>query len=106
MTTFDDGPAKGQTLMLQRTPKYLRVTHDGKKWDALNNLEDTAQPTETLYAYVTKDGPRGSVHIHRSGGRGGFYPLISYQLVPDQPNDATMRDNAKWAAWVEAKVNS
>jgi len=51
MTTFEDGPAKGQHLSLQRAPKFLRVVEDGGKWDALDQPTDEPRPGETLYAY-------------------------------------------------------
>ena len=38
MTTFQDGPAKGMTLMLKRTPVYLRVVCSLGKVDALDQL--------------------------------------------------------------------
>lgn len=46
MTTFIDGPAKGQTLMLRRNPVYLIVTEENGKFDALDQLEDAPKPTE------------------------------------------------------------
>lgn len=104
MTRFLDGPAKGQTLMLKRSPILLRVTWDGKKWDALDMIEDTPHPGEKLFAYyITKK--EGACHVSTSdkNGRrgGGFYSCAEYTAVPlrDQPPDAVLRDNDGWRAW-------
>lgn len=98
MTTFTDGPAKGQNLMLQRIPKYLRVTEENGKFDALNNLTDTPRATEKIYAYIHV-GQAGYCHIRRKGG-GGFYAIASYQFIPEQPVDSVMRSEEAWTKWV------
>lgn len=105
MTRFFDGPAKGKTLMLKRTPIFLRVVTDGKTWDALNDLTDTIGPKETAFAYKIK-GQAGWCHIRASKGDGGFYGMATYAMITDQPTQATMRDNAKWVAWVQAKADA
>lgn len=101
MTHFKDGPAKGQRLMLKRSPKYLRVTCDkfGRNWDALDQESDAALPKETLYCYVLAD-VKGHVHLNFGGGKGGFYPLAEYSFAKDQPDESLMRDNAAWQRWV------
>ena len=110
MTKFIDGPAAGQTLTLRRAPILLRVTFDGKdglfgeadgQWDALNELDDAAHPGERLYAYILR-APPTMIHVCRRPGGCGFYAIAEYVYLPDQPDDATMRDNAKWAAWCES----
>lgn len=101
MTKFQDGPAKGQTLMLQRTPFFLRVTEAGGKFDALNQLTDTARPEEKLYCY-RMDAHLGNAHVRMTKG-GGFYWMVEYRMQPEQPHDATLRDNAAWAAWCESQ---
>lgn len=99
MTTFEDGPAKGQTLMLQRVPKFLRVVVDADgTWDALNQPEDTPKPTETLYAYEMVGEP-GWCHLNRGGGRGGFYGIATYKFIAAQPPQETMRDWDQWQKW-------
>ncbi len=100
MTTFADGPAKGQNLSLQRAVKFLRVTEEGGKFDALDQPEDTPRPTEKLYAYRMARYD-GMCHINRGGGRGGFYALALYQMVEPQPFDTIMRDNQTWAEWCQ-----
>lgn len=101
MTTFTDGPAKGQTLSLRRAPVFLRVTEAAGKFDALDQLEDTPEPHETLHAYVLASKP-GSMHLCVRGknrAAGGFYPLATYKLVENPPTDAVMR--AQWRAWTD-----
>ena len=98
MTSFEDGPAKGQHLALKRAPRFLRVVREGAVWDALDQLTDQPKPNETLYAYEIVGQPF-SVHINRAGGRGGFYMGGSYKLVEPQPSDAEMRLN--WPTWCE-----
>lgn len=101
MTRFLDGPAAGQHAMLKRSPRYLRVVIDPQgKVDALDQATDSPDPGERLYAYLMH-GESGTIHINRSDGRGGFYALADYKLLPDQPSDAIMRQTSDWQAWVE-----
>jgi hypothetical protein len=102
MTTFQDGPAKGKTLMLKRTPIFLRVVIDGMKVDALDQLEDTPLPREKLVAYVAARD-LGAIHLNAKGGRGGFYRRAEYKLVPIQPTDGEMRDPESWSRWCHAQ---
>lgn len=104
MTTFTDGPAKGQTLMLKRAAKFLRVTQADGKFDALDQIGDTPKPEETLFAYVLT-GEVGHCHLNMGRGRGGFYPIATYRLVPEQPSQATMRLQGAWEAWCLANRN-
>lgn len=103
MTTFIDGPAQGKTLMLHRAVKFLRVTEKSGAFDALDQPEDTPLPEEKLYAYEMHQNS-GHCHINRGGGRGGFYPIVSYKFVPIQPSDAEMRDGESWRKWCESQV--
>lgn len=101
MTTFEDGPAKNARLMISRTPRFLRVTEDAGKFDALDQIGDTARASEKLYAYQT-DGPTGFVHMnmkprHWSG------PICSYRLYAEQPTDAQMRSSREWTKWCESR---
>ena len=103
MTRFDNGPAKGQTLMLKRAARFLRVTEEAGKFDALDQLCDEPRSTEKLYAYeITKFS--GTCHVRMSGGRGGFYAMATYHFVEPQPTDAEMRTETAWDAWVRKKV--
>ena len=100
MTTFLDGPAKGQTLMLRRCPVFLRVVESGGKWDALDQPSDTPRSGETLYAYSLVGRPGVCYHINcgRKGG-GGTYPISEYRLVENQPATAEMASTEDWRAW-------
>lgn len=106
MTKFNGGPANGQTLMLKRAPKFLRVTlknERGKaKFDALDNPDDTPEAAETLMAYE-RFGLCGQVHLNMGRFRGGFYALAEYRYVLDQPSDLEMRNSVKWEKWCEAR---
>lgn len=105
MTTFEDGPAKGQTLMLHRAPLFLRAVHDAVtgKWDALDQLGDTPKPTERIFCYVLT-GPPSHCHIRSSGGRGGFYSVANYRaILPNPLPQEIMRDNKAWADWCETQ---
>lgn len=99
MTTFQDGPAKGKTLMLKRAPVFLRVTELLGEIDGLDQLTDEPEPGETLHAYVLTEKPG---HMHLNTGRkpgGGFFPIAVYKLVADQPNQSTMKETGAWQAW-------
>lgn len=102
MTHFADGPAKGQVLMLKRSVLFLRVTQAGGAFDALDRVEDSARPGETLFAYQNTGRMRG---IACTRGKGGCYPIAEYRLCPNQPEDAIMRDNAAWHGWCLGQPN-
>jgi len=103
MITFLDGPADGQHLNLRRTPVLLRVVQAGNAFDALDQLDDTASPDETITVYQLTQAP-GWCHIDgrdaKTGRRWGeTRPIATYALLPEQPDDATLRDNAAWREW-------
>lgn len=98
MTTFEDGPAKGQKLMLRNAPQFLRVVVENGKFDALDQHNDMPRQTEALYAYELTAQP-GLVHINGGKGRHGFYPVANYRLVKLQPTDAQMRNRGEWILW-------
>jgi hypothetical protein len=100
---FDDGPAFGVTLSLARQPRYLRVTSKGTEWDALDQLADTPEPGETVYAYA-KHGQPFTAHVdfgrrRRGEPRSAWISIVRYRMVRFQPDEATMRDNEAWRAW-------
>ncbi len=101
MTTFQDGPAAGTTLMLKRAVRFLRVVVDAKnKVDALDQLYDQPAAGEKIFAYEITANPT-MCHLNCGGGRGGFYPIANYRLVPQQPDDATLRDTFSWGEWCQ-----
>lgn len=81
VTTFVDGPAKGQTLMLKRSPEVLNVVFDTKtgKWDALDQPGDKPSDSEVVHVYVLCERC-GTVHVNCRGG-GGFFPIAKYKLA-------------------------
>lgn len=102
MTSFLDGPAKGQHLTLARAPYFLRVVRAGKKWDALDQFADEPSPGEEIFAYSLVGDP-GMVHMDfRNPRRGVWFTIANYMLVSAQPPDAEMRDNALWREWCYA----
>lgn len=103
MTKFTDGPAKGQTLMLKRTPIFLRVACKDGKFDALDQPSDEARPGELLFCYILAAKPQGHVTVRGTGGVGGIYPLAQYRLYDLQPAQAIMRHNSLWCHWCEAQ---
>lgn len=108
MTKFTNGPAAGVVLSLRRAPLFLRVTKerysDKPLWDALDQLSDEPKPSEDLIAYA-RTSFDGHVHIRRDrkAGGSGFFAMATYALVEQQPDDATMRDAAKWREWCQAQ---
>ncbi len=99
MTTFEDGPAKGQTLNLGRVPFFLRVVRArlGTAVDALNEPNDTPHAHEEIFAYMLTREP-GRAFVDGSKFR-GLMSCANYRLVAEQPTDAVMRDAAAWAQW-------
>lgn len=107
MTTFENGPAQGQTLELRRSPRFLRVCRSPDlKFDALDQVDDQAKPEEALIPYEIVGKPTHGF-VRRSGGGGGAVSFATYRWIPDGPDDATMRDNDRWRAWCveRAKAN-
>lgn len=98
------------SLSLKRTPIYLRFTCSGiascsRNWDALDQLDDQAEPGERLFA--GKLAHKGSLHLDRVvNGRkvGEWYGSADYELIEPQPSQETMRDNALWRSWVESQL--
>lgn len=100
---FEDGPAAGQQMTLNRCPQFLRVVHGPAGWDALDQLDDIPLLEEKVYAYRIH-GNHGSAHIDRrdKNGRrvGEWLVLASFRLIPEQPPESVLRDNAQWREWV------
>jgi hypothetical protein len=107
MTRFSDGPAKDQVLMLRRAARFIRVTEENGKWDALDQLEDKPRPTEKLYAYEAIREKVGYALIDCRGknkSASGRYAIAEYRIVNPQPTDEQMRSNDAWAAWCCSKA--
>lgn len=102
MTRFKQGPANDAVLSLKCSPLLLRVVERGGKFDALDQPEDTPAKDEKIYAYERIE-LLGSAHVNMGRGRGGFYPIATYQFIEAQPDDATMRHVNLWAEWCRAR---
>lgn len=107
MTRFDDGPAAGKILRLQRAPIFLRVVIEGDLFsgevDALDQPEDTPKPTEKIIVYVRR-GAAGRCHLLCSPRKNsGFFSLANYRHYPTQPPEDAARDPEKWSEWARAQ---
>jgi hypothetical protein len=103
MTEFLDGPAEGAKLSLGRAPRLLRVVINGAAGvDALDQLDDQAERCESIYVYRLEGAPQHGFACSRSKGC-QLLVFARYRLYHDQPDDATMRDNAAWRAWAKAQ---
>ena len=107
MIRFLDGPAAGEVLQLRRAPIYLRVAIDAAgDVDALDQPGDKPKRSETLFAYRLK-GKAGWVHLLVRGPdrrrKGGYFATGEYEVIEPQPDDATIREQARWEAWATAE---
>ena len=109
MTSFKDGPAAGKSLLLKRSPQFLRVVEADGEFDALDLIEDRPRPRETCYAYELVEA-RGMMHLNMRDRKGkrccGWYAVADYRLVEPQPEQAVMCDTAKWQAWALAEAEA
>ncbi len=113
MVKFQDGPAAGETLALRRVPKVLRVVCKRERcgrlnnWDALNELEDEPESSESIFVYIRRDDLGVSkYHLLLNPRRlSGWYFNASYSFLAVQPADEIMRDTAKWRTWCDANVD-
>ena len=100
MIKFLDGPAAGQTLLLRRAPRLLRVVRGPSgKFDALDQLDDTPADDETVTVYVLGPGTPGVVHLNMGRLGGGWYVIAEYRLHPSQPADWQARETSAWQDW-------
>lgn len=97
MTSFRDGPAKGQSLMLKRAPTFLRVVEHAGKFDALDQHHDEPKPQETITVYLLVR-KMGWIHIKATKG-GGFFIRAEYEFWEEQPDEDTMRSQIAWRQW-------
>lgn len=96
---------KRVTLELERAPLYLRVVTKGVQIDALDQLDDQAEPGEQIAVYK-RGNTTGVVHVSRTVKRrrvGSWYRTVDYEFLPEQPADEVMRDNVKWQEWARAR---
>ena len=76
---------------------------ENQAWDALDQPDDKPKPTETIYAYKLSK-QLGHCHINLGNGKGGFYPVVEYTFVPEQPSQDVMRDPDRWKRWCEHQL--
>lgn len=110
MLTFSGGPADGVTLDLGRAPLFLRVVVGPGGVDALDQLDDAPSPAESISVY-RRNGEVGRVHLQMAGpggrGRRCRWELCGeYAFMDEQPDDATLRDQASWREWATARANN
>lgn len=96
MTTFIDGPAKGQVLQLKRAPIFLRVVQNGCSFDGLDQIGDEPEETEIIYVYQIMERPAGHVSTAK-----GTYPIARYRLFDPQPLDSQIRQDHAWKGWTQ-----
>ncbi len=107
MTTFEGPPAAGKALSLSRSPVLLRVTltQNSGEIDALDQLDDEPRDTERIFVYIL-DGNSSGCFIDgedKDGKRWGHrHQMAHYKLFEHQPEDAVMRDNARWHEWCKS----
>ena len=105
MTIFNGGPANGRVLMLKRSPLYLRVTQDGRSFDALDQLDDAPKPGEKVFAYA-RVGAFGMMHVNSRKSCGGFFTFASYSFIEAQPIADALVEQEKWRQWCQSKAKS
>ena len=99
-----DYPTFKGALTLSRAPKFLRFTVAGPlskgSWDALDQLDDVAQPEEQVFA--ARLIRKGTVHIDRVVKRkrvGEWITTAEYKMLDDGPPESVLRDGDAWRAW-------
>jgi hypothetical protein len=105
VTIFNGGPANGKVLMLKRSPLYLRVTQNGKSFDALDQLTDEPKAGEKVFAYE-RIGEGGMMHVNSRKGGGGFFTFATYGFIEAQPVADALTEQAKWRQWCQWKAKT
>lgn len=111
MVTFDDGPAAGARLSLQRSPLLLRIVQNAKdQIDALDQLDDVPESDERIAVYLLVRND-GNAFIDgrdpKTGKRfGRREAMASYELYDPQPTDEQARDPKKWHDWCATQVEA
>lgn len=106
MIRLTDGPHAGTNLMLARAPFLLRVVaNQTGEVDALDKIDDTTRPGETVTVYRRTTKPM-IVHVDRrdpkTGRRtGSWFAGAEYRIAKVQPDAATAANNQAWQAWAQ-----
>lgn len=107
MTHFEDGPAADKSLVLQRSPRFLRVVRDENgELDALDQLHDKASDSEAVFAYEVVGQPARCFIDSRKPGYSGPCMIASYRFIDDQPMSEILHDNEAWRAWCMAAMKT
>jgi len=95
-----DGPGAGENLDLLRAPAMLRVVRNAAgTWDGLDQLSDEAGADEQIWVYRIASKPTVMHLSCRPRSKSRWIISADYRLYPDQPTDATLRDNDAWGRW-------
>lgn len=97
------GTSRGP-IHLARTPRFLRFVIQGTDWlslDALDQMEDTPAPDETVI--VAELVSRGNIHIDGADKRGrrtaSWVSTATYKQVHNPPPREVAADTQQWQAW-------
>lgn len=108
MTTFDDGPAQGQTLEHGRHPYFLRVTKNrlSGAWDVLDQLHDRPTADEEIHVYRRVGQPLRGFWDGTKGGKrtGGIFVAARYRYHLPQPTDDQIRETDAWRSWTQSET--
>jgi hypothetical protein len=106
MTTFTNGPADGQILMISRAPHFLRVVESAGEFDALDQLDDKPTPEEAIHVYEIVGQP-GMAFVDgtdpKTGKRFGRRVCIATYNYVGEVSDARIRETEDWKAWCEGR---
>lgn len=94
MITLLDGPEAGITLSVTRTPRFLRIIHNGAHIAALDELDQQPEETEIIYIYQ-RIGPLPAA---------AQCPAADYQFYHSQPPDRRARHPYGWESWVREQL--
>lgn len=110
MITFNDGPAHGVHLFLERAPFFLRVVVESNGvWDALDQPGDRPSDGETIAAYWIRPERIGRAFYDgtRGGRRTGWSSMCAtYEYFVPQPSDCAMRTNERWVIWCDNQATT
>ena len=92
-------------LNLERTPIYLRFVlrgTDPATFDALDQLDDQAQPGETIIA-TKMDGRPGFMVVCSRGKGCRREQYADYEIVECRLTQEQLADNDAWGVWCHAE---
>jgi hypothetical protein len=104
--TFEDGPAQGASLSLNRAPIWLRVViaADGNV-DALDQLDEEPRLDERVEVYRIARGPMRGFACGRGAGGSSSFLSAAYRHVPQPPEVLDeIRETGGWRDWVQDTV--